>query len=197
MDEKEELEPGTTNDDETAFRCECCRQTFDSDEYYSLETCNDGGLGVVLCGPCCAFADGLLARSTKVGNQHPTQPVQRDEHGTLRFKRNEIVQWLLDEGPFDMNTIAIRRFPAEDRRQFAQLIGYSVSGYQELSYATAVSIECSADEDAEVAGQADDVVAAMYAWADEMEAKPGDVGTFIAAEIRRRVREASNTEAEP
>jgi hypothetical protein len=53
----------------------------------------------------------------------------------LRFKANAIVRFLLDAGPYDMNTLAMMPFTDEDRRQFAQLIGYSVSGYGDLSYA--------------------------------------------------------------
>ncbi len=67
--------------------------------------------------------------------EHPTQPLIVDEHGVLRFKANAIVQYLLDAGPFDMNHLAkIRFFTDEDRVQFAQLIGYSRSGFGELSY---------------------------------------------------------------
>jgi hypothetical protein len=67
--------------------------------------------------------------------RHPTQPSEEDEHGVLRFKANAIVRFLLDAGPYDMNTLAMMPFTDEDRRQFAQLIGYSVSGYGDLSYA--------------------------------------------------------------
>jgi hypothetical protein len=66
--------------------------------------------------------------------KHPIQPLAPDERGTVRFKPNVIVRWLLDEGPFDMNQIAMKRFPVEDQEQFAQLIGYSLSGFSELSY---------------------------------------------------------------
>jgi hypothetical protein len=65
---------------------------------------------------------------------HPIQPIYRDEHGTLRFKPNAIVRFLLDAGPYDMNKLAMMPWGDEDRQQFAQLIGYSVSGYSELSY---------------------------------------------------------------
>ena len=34
----------------------------------------------------------------------------------------------------DMNKIATMSFPREDREHFAQLIGYSLSGFGELSY---------------------------------------------------------------
>lgn len=67
-----------------------------------------------------------------MSKRHPIQPIEKDEHGTLRFKVNEIVRHLLDAGPFDMNTIAFGDFTNEDRQQFAQLIGYSLSGYGEL-----------------------------------------------------------------
>jgi len=65
---------------------------------------------------------------------HPIQPVERDEDGVLRFKKNAIVRALLDTGRLDMNDIMVLPFSADDRQQFAQLIGYSVSGYEELSY---------------------------------------------------------------
>jgi hypothetical protein len=34
-----------------------------------------------------------------------------------------------------MNTLALMPFDDDDRRQFAQLIGYSVDGYLDLPYA--------------------------------------------------------------
>lgn len=72
-------------------------------------------------------------------NRIPYQPVVIDHEGTVRFFRNRIVEMLLDEGPFDMNEIARLaevegRFTDEERAQFAQLIGYSIDGYRELSY---------------------------------------------------------------
>lgn len=65
---------------------------------------------------------------------HPIQPVYKDELGTIRFKANAIVTYLLDKGPFDMNHLVLQDFSQEDREQFAQLIGYSLSGFGELSY---------------------------------------------------------------
>jgi hypothetical protein len=66
--------------------------------------------------------------------EHPMQPIVRDKHRTMRFKSNAIVRFLLDAGPFDMNKLATMPFSREDREQFAQLIGYSVSGFGELPY---------------------------------------------------------------
>ena len=66
--------------------------------------------------------------------QHPIQPLIKDKHGILRFKRNAIVEYLLDNGGIDLNQIATMPFSREDRQQFAQLIGYSLWGYSELSY---------------------------------------------------------------
>jgi len=65
---------------------------------------------------------------------NPMQPLVTDPSGTIRFKPNKIVQYLLDRGPFDMNHLAIQDFSDDDRSQFAQLIGYSRSGFSELSY---------------------------------------------------------------
>jgi hypothetical protein len=66
--------------------------------------------------------------------KHPMQPVARDAHGVVRFKPNAIVQHLLDHGGFDMNSLAMLPFSDEDHTQFAQLIGYSVSGFGDLDY---------------------------------------------------------------
>lgn len=62
------------------------------------------------------------------------QPVYLDSEGVARFKENAIVRFLLDDGPNSMNRLAIMPFTDEDREQFAQLIGYSVGGFSDLSY---------------------------------------------------------------
>ena len=59
--------------------------------------------------------------------KHPIQPLQQDKRGTLRFKENKIVQYLLENGPFDLNHLAVKDFPQEDREQFAQLIRFKGS----------------------------------------------------------------------
>lgn len=69
--------------------------------------------------------------------KHPMQPIITDERGVARFKKNKIVRALLDrcrESGMGLNEIAFMDFTDEDRCQFAQLIGYSVSGYGDLSY---------------------------------------------------------------
>lgn len=65
---------------------------------------------------------------------HPVQPVYLDEHGVARYRPNAIVRYLIDQDPMLMNHLARMGFSAEDRAQFAQLIGYSVSGAADLSY---------------------------------------------------------------
>jgi hypothetical protein len=62
------------------------------------------------------------------------QNIYRDTNGIVRFQHNAIVRHLLDAGPFDLNQLACLGFSDEDHEQFAQLIGYSVSGFGELSY---------------------------------------------------------------
>lgn len=67
--------------------------------------------------------------------RHPDQPLINVK-GAVHFKKNPIVIYLLDNGGVgvDMNHLARLEFSDEDRQQFAQLIGYSLSGYGELSY---------------------------------------------------------------
>lgn len=82
---------------------------------------------------------------SRYGNQPtPMQPLCIDQFGTLRFKVNPIVQHLLDVAGnvgVNMNTIAMQGFEPEDQMQFAQLIGYSLGGYGDLSYVTDESYE--------------------------------------------------------
>jgi hypothetical protein len=71
--------------------------------------------------------------------KQPRQPIGWDDHGVIRFKRNEICDFLIrDMRPgYDMNAIAMKvhrgEFSKEDFVQFCQLIGYSVSGFGDLS----------------------------------------------------------------
>ena len=73
--------------------------------------------------------------------KHPIQPLEKDQQGTLRFKENAIVRYLLDAGPFDLNHLAMKQFSNEDQEQFAQLIGYSLSGFGDLSYVTSATYD--------------------------------------------------------
>ena len=66
--------------------------------------------------------------------KHPIQPVVKDDRGVERFKENAIVRYLFDSGACNMNVLARLPFDREDREQFAQLIGYSLSGAGDLSY---------------------------------------------------------------
>ena len=58
----------------------------------------------------------------------PMQPVEVDGSGTHGFRENKVVTYLLDKGGKNLNDLALVDFPKEDRDQFTQLIGYSVSG---------------------------------------------------------------------
>lgn len=71
----------------------------------------------------------------------PMQPIYEDENGTVRFQKNSIVDYLIENGNIDLNQIATIDAPREDREQFAQLIGYSLGGYSELSYVSNESYE--------------------------------------------------------
>jgi hypothetical protein len=64
---------------------------------------------------------------------------------------NAIVQYVIEHaqsmvathpmhaGRLDLNGLYTRNFPRADREQFAQLMGYSISGYHELSYVSDLS----------------------------------------------------------
>jgi hypothetical protein len=72
----------------------------------------------------------------------PMQPIFVDEEGTCRFRQNHIVRFMLDAGPFDLNQLScLPNIPREDWEQFAQLIGYSINGFGELSYVSEESYE--------------------------------------------------------
>lgn len=71
---------------------------------------------------------------------HPVQPIVTDADGTKRFHGNAIVRHLLDAGPSGMDYLAIMLFTDADRAQFAQLIGYSVCGFGELSYVSDATV---------------------------------------------------------
>lgn len=68
--------------------------------------------------------------------KNPIQPLFEDENGTLRFKSNSIVEYLVREGKADLNQIAMMDFSQDDREQFSQLHGYSLSGFGGLGSTT-------------------------------------------------------------
>lgn len=64
----------------------------------------------------------------------PLQPLEKDAQGVLRFRANVLVLHLIEHGSIDLNRLAMVDAPQADREQFGQLIGYSLSGYGDLSY---------------------------------------------------------------
>lgn len=85
---------------------------------------------------------------------HPMQPLVYDCEGVIRFKKNKIVRHLLDNGGLDLNKLCVQchEDSQEDWEQFYQLIGYSVSGYGDLSRVRPESVN-EADEQSEVLRQ--------------------------------------------
>ncbi len=68
----------------------------------------------------------------------PFQPIDVVD-GVTRFRGNQLVRRLLDHGHatgLGLNELAGIKFPREDWVQFAQLIGYSLGGFNDLSYVT-------------------------------------------------------------
>lgn len=81
----------------------------------------------------------------------PMQPVVLAADGCVRFRENRIVTMLLErssehgrEYGYTLNDVAMDaangRYTADEQMQLAQLIGYSVSGYGDLSYASRESV---------------------------------------------------------
>lgn len=71
---------------------------------------------------------------------HPMQPIVLASDGVIRFRRNEIVRWLVDTKRLDLNDLARLDFSDDDQMQLMQLLGYSVSGYGDLSCASKKSV---------------------------------------------------------
>ncbi len=69
-------------------------------------------------------------------NPHVQQEITFDEHGRLRFRKNHLIERLVNEAGNGqgLNYICSFSSSVEDQAQLAQLIGYSVDGYQSLSY---------------------------------------------------------------
>jgi hypothetical protein len=82
---------------------------------------------------------------SKASFTRPLQPlIYRD--GVFRFESNAIVCYLLEFARahgVGMNELAVMNFSREDREQFAQLIGYSLSGFSELSYVSNETYEAA------------------------------------------------------
>jgi len=116
----------------------------------------------------------------------PCQPTIIDKHGVERFRENLIVRYLLDNGPFDMNHIAIRGFPDADQEQFAQLIGYSVSGFGDLSYVT--------DETYDRATRTN-TIPALIAKARTEALEEADYLTSLMKDAAQKLREAGEAHA--
>jgi len=80
--------------------------------------------------------------------RHPVQPLITEEGGIIRFKPNRIVKHLIAIAPpMYLNKMACMEFSDEDWTQFSQLIGYSLSGFGELSYVDNKTYSAAAAQD--------------------------------------------------
>lgn len=73
-----------------------------------------------------------------MSRKQPMQPIVWDDRGNIRFQGNKIVQWLVDQKKIDLNAIFVagieQQWPIPDLEQFWQMLGYSVSGFGDLSF---------------------------------------------------------------
>lgn len=72
--------------------------------------------------------------------KNPNQPIIWTDDECIRFKKNKIVDYILDvasAGGYTLNNICgdfdVHGKDQDDYKQLMQLIGYSVSGYGDLS----------------------------------------------------------------
>ena len=72
-----------------------------------------------------------------------------DVNGVIRFKQNAVIGWLFKQGHLNLNRIPVDELPLEDVEEFWQMLGYSVSGYSELSFIRPETV-AEVDEAAEV-----------------------------------------------
>lgn len=93
---------------------------------------------------------GLAPKTMLKDLKHPRQPIGLSEHGTIRFKPNKIIDWLFETGRADLNKIVTMGFPVEDMVQFWQLLGYSVSGFGDLSFVPEEEIKACDEEAARI-----------------------------------------------
>jgi len=121
--------------------------------------------------------------------RNPIQPLSLDEHGVMRFKENKIVSYLLNTHPnCGMNELAMMDFSDNDREQFAQLIGYSLSGFSELRYVSDETYDAASamskdeelkEKDARIKAlqdQVDLVIKGVKVFASVLGKHPDDIG---------------------
>lgn len=126
----------------------------------------------------------------------PMQPIQPliNYNGRPRFHENAIVRFLLDwatQHGMGLNQIATKQFSNADRQQFAQLIGYSLDGYGELSYVDDLAYETAeamyTQQSNQVQARADILQAKLEKFRADMLAPiaelysvhPDDLGSFM------------------
>lgn len=63
---------------------------------------------------------------------HPSQPVEVAADNIVRFKPNAIVKYMVENGPWDLDRLSTIG-TGKDYSQLAQQLGYSVSGWGDLS----------------------------------------------------------------
>jgi hypothetical protein len=69
--------------------------------------------------------------------KQPMQPIVLDEDGVPRFQENKVITFLFETGKLDLNMLSVMVangvIPTEDYSQITQMLGYSVSGWGDLS----------------------------------------------------------------
>jgi hypothetical protein len=74
-----------------------------------------------------------MSRRNTPEDPPPQQPIVMAD-GVLRFRKNAVLRWLVDQGHVDLNKIDFAAFDGADVAQFYQLFGYSVSAFGGLDF---------------------------------------------------------------
>lgn len=83
--------------------------------------------------------DSVFGPQRDDGSKQPMQPIEYVGE-VIRFRSNAIIDRLFREGIIDLNQIALWQVPLADKEQFWQMLGYSVSGFGDLSFVRAKTI---------------------------------------------------------
>ncbi len=80
----------------------------------------------------------VLKYYADVVSRWPDCQIVKDEHGTYRFKANRLFRCLVDSGDVSLNRLAVfydrGYFPIDEYAEFNMGLGYSLSGFCELSF---------------------------------------------------------------
>lgn len=116
-----------------------------------------------------------------------TQPIELDEKGVVRFKANGIITFLFQTGKLNLNELsallAQGAFSKEDYAQITQLLGYSVSGWGDLSTSPEELVQAAdAEADLLLSGKREKYVEKAREWC--LDVREGEIELEVDDDAR-------------